>query len=916
MINQFPHLSVTRLALGNLRARKKQYILLILGIVLSIAFSATVFFFGEAEEQNSQYRYREEVGNADYVFFDSGAMDTSLLSVLDPSMQMTFCESVGYAYAEADKREYGMTVAVGNEAWREMSGQTLLFGRMPVSENEIAVERAALVSMQITAEVGDTLTLLVDVPDGQGDYIQTEEHTFTLVGILTDKRKNLRKAASRSEDGNIYCDYPAAFLADGTSVSPGGSPVQLTYLQTELDFDAYDAVFVQYYSAHPDHSFKDAQLKRAELASTAEFEWMHIAKLMSICIIPASCFGIVSVFNMNLQDRKRQIGFLRAVGTTKKQILNVFGREALLLAFGCVPAGLFLSWSIVGIMLAATDAPVVYVPTLKTLLLAALLGIAAVLLSALLPLLQATRTSPMQAIRNTGLSVKMKRRKIKSQPFFRVHRLMAVREIKLHGFKNIGVALFLTGGILVSVFAPSLVFNAYDGIYAANYDFHIYTGNSFGATWLNVDDKRNYFSETDLALLQNDTNVGNVNTVRACALAVNTGHLTPYIRSTALYYALFYKNDSSLSVLENRVLQVQAPQEDLVHTPESDAELERLQLPATAFNMPLYIMDEETVARILADCADSQTDMDEINAGQSVIAITPPGVLYHRKDGSLRGHTIGETTTQQNYDEAEISIMKDSLFAGDTVQLYYVQDARNAEEDTPPLQRIVNEVKIGASTQRLAWVMDDFKLYETSCLITTEAGMRALGISAGLFKFTVNMKDNTDPEAQQELHTLLTDIGTRANQYYLDSVYEDNIESRQDRMEIIISYAALIVFIFIVIAATFCNIINAKIRESRHVIGTLRAVGADTRQLMQVYIHQIVVIFGISCAAAYGGTLGFKIYTWISELVTGQENQIQNIVLWVSFLLLAALAAVCALNLAVQLRRETKRSIVENIREL
>ena len=37
---------------------------------------------------------------------------------------------------------------------------------------------------------------------------------------------------------------------------------------------------------------------------------------------------IVNAFNSNLKERKKQIGMLRAVGATKRQIISIFGREA------------------------------------------------------------------------------------------------------------------------------------------------------------------------------------------------------------------------------------------------------------------------------------------------------------------------------------------------------------------------------------------------------------------------------------------------------------------------------------------------------------------------------------------------------------------------------------------------------------
>ncbi len=60
--------------------------------------------------------------------------------------------------------------------------------------------------------------------------------------------------------------------------------------------------------------------------------WLSISACPDSCSLAAaaSCLGIVNAFTANLEERKRQIGLLRAVGATRKQIRGTFGREALI----------------------------------------------------------------------------------------------------------------------------------------------------------------------------------------------------------------------------------------------------------------------------------------------------------------------------------------------------------------------------------------------------------------------------------------------------------------------------------------------------------------------------------------------------------------------------------------------------------
>ena len=65
--------------------------------------------------------------------------------------------------------------------------------------------------------------------------------------------------------------------------------------------------------------------------------------IIALILMCAACLGIVNSFTASLESRKRQIGLLRAVGATKKQIGQIFGRETLLLAVFSIPLGLLLA---------------------------------------------------------------------------------------------------------------------------------------------------------------------------------------------------------------------------------------------------------------------------------------------------------------------------------------------------------------------------------------------------------------------------------------------------------------------------------------------------------------------------------------------------------------------------------------------
>lgn len=76
-----------------------------------------------------------------------------------------------------------------------------------------------------------------------------------------------------------------------------------------------------------------------------------LCRFASHCAYFSLRVAIVNSFNNNLKDRRKQIGMLRAIGTTKRQIINIFGREAFIISLICVPISLAISYFTVSLLL-------------------------------------------------------------------------------------------------------------------------------------------------------------------------------------------------------------------------------------------------------------------------------------------------------------------------------------------------------------------------------------------------------------------------------------------------------------------------------------------------------------------------------------------------------------------------------------
>lgn len=127
----------------------------------------------------------------------------------------------------------------------------------------------------------------------------------------------------------------------------------------------------------------------------------------SVVSLFVGSFLIYNAFAMTVVERTREIGMLRAVGTTRKQIMTMMLLEAVIL--GVVGAvigvlfGLLLARGLVVSMATFTGQTIEQVTaTPQTLIAALLVGLAVTIAAATLPAVQASRVSPIQALRVQG----------------------------------------------------------------------------------------------------------------------------------------------------------------------------------------------------------------------------------------------------------------------------------------------------------------------------------------------------------------------------------------------------------------------------------------------------------------------------------------------------------------------------------
>lgn len=918
-------LTVNTLALGNLKQRRKQYTIMIIGIILAMVFSSSVLFMTSAVLDS-----RNELKDVRF-----GKQEIIWSNVTEDNVQKAKDEGLigknGYAHiigtvSSTDKNYYDMaSVGWFDETANELANPLLMEGSMPTKENEIAIESLMLAKMGVSAKVGDTIKLNFDVQNGKGTIGKPTEKEYKLVGILKNKVNYITFASGIDE-----IDIPSAFVCKDTAVELGGKEKLVCYTNfktggvSRANWKKWDK-FTE--SINLDYTERDfAIISHHDVLYTNDSDAYDMqANIIFVIIIIAvlmlaACLSIVNAFNSNLKERKKQIGLLRAVGTTKKQIINIFGREAFIISLIATPISLAISYGIVKAIIGIMGDGYVFNMHLWCVAGSVGFSILSVMISALIPLSSASRITPIQAIRNIENNRKMKTKKIKSKKDFSVSKLLSQRSLAFGKGKQVAVSLVL----IIAIIGSGYAFSWYS--YAKQKQFSIGSDYSFGLMsdggniCANFKNSNNGFTEMDK---QTAASAPYIDTVyshkKGNAYMLVPFSTSDYRKSISNRYSRDYEkyNEEDITSENYEEAYFSTLNQDL-----DSKQVDKLIGTSDNFVCEISSFDSDYFKLLNKRVYDGKINIDKINSGEEIILVAPKkAVLFYddSKYGGLRcGSSYGEN-------DRVIFDADCDFHAGDEIELAFINaDKPLDEEGTNDYSTIIPDnatvvkktVKIGAIVDgiddRGSYWVGDF------AVLTTHSVMNSL--IPNLRYKEINMYSNTEitDEMDKTITEILSPIRDNVDQARLDSEYAFHQDQKQERQKLFIAMMAMVILVFAISISIINNTITASIRNSKQKIGTLRAVGADEKELVKSYIYQLMSMLLWGTGFGLGG---FGISYIIIMLLIHKHNHtsdftgiIFNPIGAIVFVVLVF--AVCSFNLWLKVRKEMKNSIVENIREL
>lgn len=160
-------------------------------------------------------------------------------------------------------------------------------------------------------EVGDTITMT---------FPETGEVTLTVTGMLADGPTALLSSP--------YVVSPEDFAANVTSTLDA---VVLISAVEGADLAATDRLLTEALANQPNVTISDpAELTESAQASMDQMLGVVTALLLLAVIV--AVLGIVNTLVLSVLERTRELGLMRAVGATRRQIRGIVRRESVLMA--------------------------------------------------------------------------------------------------------------------------------------------------------------------------------------------------------------------------------------------------------------------------------------------------------------------------------------------------------------------------------------------------------------------------------------------------------------------------------------------------------------------------------------------------------------------------------------------------------
>ena len=434
-----------KFTLKSLRKNKVRTAVTVIGIMLSAAMICAVTTF-----VSSIYNYGLQNEIYQNGSWHGSAQDTTFNTFTDieksgKTQGQVYACQLGYAKADGCKNENKPYIYVlgAADGFEEMMSVHITEGRYPESTSEIILPKHLQSNGGITYNLGSSLTLDLGYRKSDGFVLgqNTPYYVYDSAGNEAPSEESFSVRESRTYTVVGFYERPAfePYTAPGYTA--------ITVADTVPDSSLLYSIWFKMNNAKDVYSFMEqigisGDVNTDVLAFSGTFRYSSISNMvtgLAIIIISLIMFGSISLiynaFSISVSERTKQFGLLSSLGATRKQLRMMVFYEAFAVSLIGIPLGVTVGIVGIGVTLLFVgnkfESLVGYTIPLRlnvsplSIVIAVLVALVTVLISAYIPSKRPTTISAVEAIRlNRDITAK------------RLHRTSALT-LKIFGLSGI-----------------------------------------------------------------------------------------------------------------------------------------------------------------------------------------------------------------------------------------------------------------------------------------------------------------------------------------------------------------------------------------------------------------------------------------------------------------------------------------------
>ena len=717
-------LTMNRLALAGLRANRKEYRQMALGIFLAVFLAVGtalgIWAMWEKKTETKLLRF----GKADGFLFGALHLEpdalerTGLISKIGTVSVLGTVDGHPFGYYDQEAED--------------LLCRQFLSGRMPQDEREIALEEAALNAICPGAALGDRVTLVLTSRSGQ-----SQEHSFTLAGILRSPYTSDANIDWTLQDAipAYAIGLPQILVCANADPFQDDSPVrQFVFTFSESGtLDLLHARFPASSLLGVDTLGSTYVPERIFSSAPSIFRLEYTAPVLSAggALLLAAMIGIFDAASGQFARKEKQYRLLRAVGATRRQIVAVSRREAMLLALVLAPGAALCAVGFVKLCCVLLPEDAAFALPGPLLLGSLVLSFVLVWAAASLPVLWSFRGGVLEE--KAPPKKKIYRTSSKS---FSPARLLAWRKLRSHPFRTIGCIILV---VLLNVTAVLLGVTSLESL-----DF----ANTLWDTQAFVAEQRSPGSydgigDQEVEALRTLPGVSSVQ-IRRCA---KTYGLTDCVGT---YYPKLGWSNFHLRAYHPEITY---DSEDLSvgHSASMWQEWQKkIQsiLNTDQIIISTYLLTVEDISFFSPYLLEGTIDEAAINSGQAILVYAPDYYIEH----SRYGRSMSTDPSRQKTDRNIEFVKNDQFLLGSTQALAQVDPD---PDSYVPFAKKGQETKVSKASAEICGIVGPFQTnfwfsWDTPSIITTVQGAQSLGLDTGAVEHLTIELDGTVPDSVLE----------------------------------------------------------------------------------------------------------------------------------------------------------------------